>query len=318
MRTSTRLGSLLCCAFLPLSLFACAADSQEDQGNPDESPEMEASELTSRTIRLNPGQTSTFTLRQTTAGDVALSVDCHPPANPDDPGPVFKLSAPTLGTTAADPARAGFWARTGAVPAGSHTMTFANLAGPATCTIRAAAVPTAATCRASLSFRSPNTDHTHVRVGVTSNQAGWEAFPTSGNHWGAWSKWTTVYPKAIKPGFLLHTLEHGGLVFSYKCASNTSAECKDAETKLTAIASQIGPRVIVTPDPTQPEMFAIRGWRYGFSSSCLDNTSALQFSQAHYRQGREDTDANPPIPFDPTTTNVPCEDLMAAPDSCSR
>ena len=32
----------------------------------------------------------------------------------------------------------------------------------------------------------------------------------------------------------------------------------------------------------------------------------------------QDADANPPVPFDPTTTNVPCEDLMAAPDSCAR
>jgi hypothetical protein len=117
---------------------------------------------------------------------------------------------------------------------------------------------------------------------------------------------------------MLHNLEHGGLVFSYKCANNSSPQCKAAEAKLVAIASQIGPRVIVTPDPTQPDMFAIRGWRYGFTSSCLDNASALQFSQAHYRQGREDADANPPIPYDPTTTNVPCEDLMAAPDSCNR
>ena len=39
--------------------------------------------------------------------------------------------------------------------------------------------------------------------------------------------------------------------------------------------------------------------------------------QGHHRMGREDIDADPPIPFDPTTTeNVPCENLMAAPDSC--
>jgi hypothetical protein len=65
-------------------------------------------------------------------------------------------------------------------------------------------------------------------------------------------------------------------------------------------------------------MFAIRGWRYGYSSSCLDETSAKQFAQAHYRQGREDADSDPPIPYDPSTTNVPCENLMAAPDSCPR
>jgi hypothetical protein len=316
--TSLRICALITCAFLPVSLVACAADTQENAANPDESPEMEASDLSSRTLRLTAGQSSTFTLHQATAGDVALTVDCKPPADPDDVGPVFKLSASSLGTSPSDPPRAGYWARTGEVPVGSHVMTFTNLGGPATCTIRAAAVPTAATCRSSLEFRSPSTDHTHVKVGVTTNQAGWEAFPTSGNHWGAWAKWTEVYPKAIQRGYLLHNLEHGGLVFSYKCANNSTAACKAAQDKLAAIAHEIGPRVIVTPDPTQPEMFAIRGWRYAFSSSCLDETSATQFAHAHYRQGREDADANPPIPFDPTGTNVPCEDLMAAPDSCSR
>ena len=317
MSTSLRISALIACAFLPLSMVACAAESDQGTDNPDESPEMEASDLSSRTLRLAAGQTSTFTLRQSRAGDLALTVDCKPPANPDDVGPVFKLSASDLGTSPSDPPRAGYWSRTGAVTAGSHTMTFTNLAGPAVCTIRAAAVPTAATCRSSSSFRSPNTNHTHFKVG-TDTSADWESFPASGNHWGAWAKWSSVYPKAIKRGFMLHNLEHGGLVFSYKCADNKSAACKDAQDKLVAIAQGIGPRVLVTPDPTQPEMFAIRGWRYGYSSSCLDETSATKFAQAHYRQGREDADADPPIPYDPSTTNVPCEDLMAAPDSCAR
>lgn len=64
-------------------------------------------------------------------------------------------------------------------------------------------------------------------------------------------------------------------------------------------------------------MFAIRNWRWGYQSSCLDQTSAATFLKEHIRHGREDVDADPPFPFDPTTTNVPCRDLMAAPDSCN-
>src|SRR5205085_10907351 len=102
------------------------------------------------------------------------------------------------------------------------------------------------------------------------------------------------------------------------CSSNTSRECKDAQDKLVAFANGAGlSRVIITPDPSQPEMFAIRGWRWLYSSACLDDASAKSFAQKHIRQGREDIDADPPIPFDPTTTNVPCQDLMAAPDSCN-
>jgi hypothetical protein len=312
--TYPRFFALITCAFLPLSLVACAADTEE---NADEESEMEASDLSSRTIRLAPGAVSSFTLRQARAGDVALTVDCRPPANPDETGPVFKLDASSLGSSPSDPPRAGFWSRTGAVAAGSHVMKFQNLGPQTTCTIRAAAVPTAATCRSSLSFRSPNTNHNHIRVGSDAS-SDWEAFPTSGNHWGAWAPWSRAYPKPMKRGFMLHNLEHGGVVFSYKCESDQGASCAAARDKLVALAQQIGPRVIVTPDPTQPEMFAIRGWRSGYSSSCFDDVSAKQFAQEHYRQGREDADANPPIPFDPTTLNVPCEDLMAAPDSCQR
>jgi hypothetical protein len=277
---------------------------------------MDASDLTAKSLKLTPGATTTFTLKQTTAQALTLTVDCHPPAGADEVGPVFKLSAETLGAHASDAPRAGFWSRTLDLAVGSHVMTFTNLGPAATCTVRSAPVATSATCRSSTSFRSPNLNHTHFKVG-TDTSSDWEAFPTSGNHWGAWATWSKVYPKAIKRGYLLHNLEHGGLVFSYKCASDQGAECVAARDKLTAIAEGIGPRFIVTPDPTQPDMFAIRAWRYAFSASCLDEASATQFARAHYRNGREDADANPPIPFDPTTTNVPCQDLMAAPDSCA-
>lgn len=314
-----RIPALISCGLLAVGLSACAADT-EDEGpqDGDEATEMDASDLSSRTVRLGPG-TTTFTLRQTRAQDLTLTVDCRPPENPDEVGPVFKLSAPTLGAQASDPPRAGYWSRTGSVPAGSHALTFTNLGPSTTCNIRSAAVPTAATCRASTSFRSPNTNHTHYRVG-TDTSSDWEPFPTSGNHWGAWAFWNSVYDKPMKRGYMLHNLEHGGLVFSYKCSSpRDSAACADAKNQLVAIAQAVGgPRVVVTPDPTQPEMFAIRGWRWGFTASCLDPASAKAFAQAHYRHGREDTDADVPIPFDPSTTNVPCEDLMAAPDSCPR
>ena len=109
-------------------------------------------------------------------------------------------------------------------------------------------------------------------------------------------------------------------MFSYKCSSATaSAQCKTAHDELVALAQSLGqPRFIVTPDPAQPTMFAVRGWRYAYTAECLDHASALAFAKAHYRHGREDADSDPPIPFDPSTTNVPCQDLMAAPDSCQR
>jgi hypothetical protein len=143
--------------------------------------------------------------------------------------------------------------------------------------------------------------------------------PASGNHWGAWAKWGAIYTRPVKRGFYLHNLEHGGLVLSYGCSAPTeSAECAEAADNLTALANTFGEyRVIVTPDPQQPELYGIRGWRVGYQSECFNEQRMLDFMGDNFRNGREDTDADPPVPYDPTTTQVPCVDLMAAPDSCN-
>ncbi len=96
--TSRKIFSIFSAGFLPLLLVACAADTVEEQ----DVDGAEASDLTS-SLRLGSGTTS-FTLRQTSSRDMTVTVDCHPPADPDDPGPVFKLSAPALGTSGSEPA----------------------------------------------------------------------------------------------------------------------------------------------------------------------------------------------------------------------
>lgn len=296
------------------SVVTFAGRAGEAGSDEDEPMAVDGAELT-KMLRLPAFGTTRFTVTARSAVDATLTVDCRPPADPDDVGPVFRLSAPSLGLS--EPPRAGFTSLTRSVPAGAHTLTFQNL-GPATsCTVRTTPVPASATCRAWSSFHSVNTNHTHVRVG-TDASSDWEAFPVSGNHWGAWAKWNIVYDQPVKRGFLLHNLEHGGLVLSYKCSSaSQSAACRDARDQLVALVGSSGlRRVIVTPDPTQPERFAIRGWRWGYSADCFDEASARAFATAHIRHGREDTDADPPIPYDPTTTAVPCQDLMSAPDSC--
>jgi hypothetical protein len=301
-----------------LGFVGCAANSS---GGGDDIVLGDDANLTS-TISLGANEERTINLTATTAGDVTVTLDCSPPADPDDQGPVVGVTAPTLGVDGKGPAPAtpaGYWSHTGPMAAGQVPITLKNTGSAVSCRLSTTAVPSTATCRARNEWRSANTDHTHYRVGEQGAAAGWDPFPASGNHWGAWAKWDTVYDKPVKTGFVLHNLEHGGLVFSYKCSSpSDSKACSDARDQLMAIAQGVsGPRVIVTPDPSQPNMFAVRAWRYAYTSDCLDKQSASDFARKHYQQGREDTDADPPIPFDPSTTNVPCQDLMAAPDSCN-
>ncbi len=312
---TTRFGILavISCTSLVMAI-GCTAES----GEPDAEPLSADADLTS-TVRVADNGTTTVPLNAQNDSDVTVTVDCHPPADPDTVGPVFKVDAPDLGTSSNDPARAGYWQASAKLTAGSHSIKLTNQGPAMTCSVRSTPAPSQATCTEWSAWRSPNTDHTHLKVGVEAISAGWEPFPASGNHWGAWAKWNTVYDEPIKRGFLLHNLEHGGLVFSYNCESATaSADCKTARDQLVDLVNSLGlGRVIVTPDPTQPTMYAVRAWRYAYTSDCLDTTSAGAFAQAHIRHGREDADADPPIPFDPTTTDVPCQDLMAAPDSCN-
>src|SRR5258706_5341941 len=117
---------------------------------------------------------------------------------------------------------------------------------------------------------SLDANHTHYALSQDPS-ATWDAFPASGNHWGAWAKWYTAYPRPVLKGFVLHNLEHGGIVFSYRCASNTGATCKAAEAQMISLARSLGGRrFIVTPDPTQPALYGIRAWRWTYLASCLD------------------------------------------------
>lgn len=175
----------------------------------------------------------------------------------------------------------------------------------------------AGACTSSSSFHTPETGHNHLRVGTEVET--WGTFPAAGNHWGAWAKWNTTYTHPVQRGFLLHNLEHGGVVLSYGCSSpDDSAECAEAAANLQALADASGEtRYIITPDPAQTSLYGVRAWRFGMESDCFDEGRLGGFLAATIRHGREDIDANPPVPYDPTTLDVDCHDLMAAPDSCN-
>lgn len=297
-----------------LALAGCAADAPGGEGDV-----VDTSEDLTSTITVPAYGSRTLHLRATATRDVTLTLDCHPPEHPDEIGPVVQVTAPSLGLTGSGPAPAGYFQAAVNVTEGTHDVTLANAGPQVACSLRLENVPEASTCRSWTSWRSANADHTHYVVGSEGAAAGWEPFPASGNHWGAWAPWNTVYERPVKRGFLLHNLEHGGLVFSYRCSGpDESSACKSAADGLVDLANALGlSRVIVTPDPTQPTMFAVRAWRWAYTAECLDAESAGAFARARIRHGREDIDADPPIPFDPTTLDVPCNDLMAAPDSCN-
>src|SRR5688500_13724200 len=176
----TRVLSIaLISAVSALALGGCAADSTEEA---DDDVVAADSDLTS-TITLAANAERVVTLNATSSRDVTITLDCAPPAHPDDRGPVVGVKAPSLGVSGAGPAPAGYWSRTGPVASGRHALTLKNQGPAVQCRLITTAVPAAATCRARSEWRSANTDHTHYRVGEQGAAAGWDPFPASGNHW---------------------------------------------------------------------------------------------------------------------------------------
>src|SRR5262249_49045473 len=147
-------------------------------------------------------------------------------------GPVFTVTAPDFTDVPAGPI-AELFTWSGDLSAGKHTITLKATQRDGSC--RASEARASGTCTAYRIHRSSNTNHTHFAVGTDTSED-WESFPASGNHWGAWAAWNTVYPKAIKRAFLLHNLEHGGAVLSYKCESVNGEGCKDKQDALAKLA----------------------------------------------------------------------------------
>src|SRR5436853_136380 len=110
-----------------LAVAGCAADSTDDEA--DDGIVGADADLTS-TISIGANAQKVITLNATSARDATITIDCSPPSNPDDRGPVLSVKAPSLGVNGTGPSPAGYWSRTGPVAAGQHQLTLKN-EGPA-------------------------------------------------------------------------------------------------------------------------------------------------------------------------------------------
>lgn len=301
------------CLFLTLAGGAgCVADDN-DSGEI-EVPVGDAKADASTQVSVTAGSTRTVSF-SVTSKPVDIAVYCGVSANPDVVGTLFTIQNAGVGlSTASDPV-AGYWQWSGTLTPGTHKLKIKGVSGASTCDVSVTSFT--ASCSSSTSFHAAETNHNHLAVGTQVST--WGDFPASGNHWGAWAKWDTVYTKPVRRGFYLHNLEHGGVVLSYGCSSPTeSAECAEAAANLEALKEASGEtRVIVTPDPEQPALYGVRAWRFGMLADCFDEGRLGDFLAQTIRHGREDIDANPPVPYDPSTLDVDCHNLFAAPDSCN-
>ncbi len=117
--------------------------------------------------------------------------------------------------------------------------------------------------------------------------------PTGGPHYAIWADYRT-YDMPVPWGYLVHDLEHGGVVLTYNCPSGCPDVLSAYQSIITAHGADPacpdgGARFIVVPDPTLDVPVAAVSWEHLYKATCLDMPSLQTFVESHYAHGREDT-----------------------------
>lgn len=109
--------------------------------------------------------------------------------------------------------------------------------------------------------------------------------PTSGPHYAQWTK-RGVYEEKIEDGYLIHSLEHGYVVVSYKCESS----CEGLKTSLKNFYERHkSKRLIVVPRPSLDTKIALTAWNRILKIDDWDESQVEAFVQAFENRGPEKT-----------------------------
>ena len=114
--------------------------------------------------------------------------------------------------------------------------------------------------------------------------------PTEGPHYPLWAAYQ-AYDSPVPYGFLIHAMEHGGVVIWHKCLP---AECPDLVAALRNIADTYPAdslcsatparnRIVVVPDPNLDVPIAATAWQHMYKATCLDTASLTDFVATNYQ-----------------------------------
>ncbi len=117
--------------------------------------------------------------------------------------------------------------------------------------------------------------------------------PSSGAHYPYWAAFT-AYDHPVPRPYYVHDLEHGAVVFLYKC----DGACPDVvDTLRKAMAaipddadctgSGVRVRALIVPDPELDVPVAAAAWGWIYRAECADLRTLTDFALNHYAQGPE-------------------------------
>lgn len=111
--------------------------------------------------------------------------------------------------------------------------------------------------------------------------------PTSGDHYANWTR-AGVYGEPIADGNLVHSLEHGYVIISYRCGEGE--DCSDLVVKLTQIYEKKGKRkLIVIPRPGLDTEIALTAWARIDKIGKFDEQRIIDFIDSYRNRGPEQT-----------------------------
>jgi hypothetical protein len=117
--------------------------------------------------------------------------------------------------------------------------------------------------------------------------------PSGGDHYGVWAAFQS-YDTPVRPGFLVHALEHGAIVFWYNCPEGCADEVAEVETFIDALPEDplcepfaAARRAVLAPYPELGSRWAASAWGFALTADCFDADEFDAFYEQHTGQGPE-------------------------------
>jgi hypothetical protein len=122
--------------------------------------------------------------------------------------------------------------------------------------------------------------------------------PSSGPHYPIWAAYKS-YEVAVPLGYLVHDLEHGGIVVFYNCPEGCADEVAKAQKVIDAFVDPLcsqsaavpgvltSKRVTMSPNPKLTTRFAMAAWGHTLNADCVDEASFAAFLKIYFDRGPE-------------------------------
>ena len=130
----------------------------------------------------------------------------------------------------------------------------------------------------------PSEPASHVTGGVDYT----DTPPTGGDHDPCWAAWG-VHDEPVPDESWVHNLEHGGVVFLYRCPEGCAEDVAD----LAAHIEALGPTALLTEYDQMAYSFGAVAWEHRLQLDCYDWGTLEAFYEAHVDQGPESSTASP-------------------------